>query len=95
MQSPTLIVAVAALTFGYVLLRFTRAMRAAGIRDRRLGQGGLVFALGVPLLLVVPRTPDIPNDDLQAILLGSALWVTIAMAFAAYAISHTAHRRTL
>ena len=79
---------VAAVLFFYVLLRLAASLRVAARAHRRVAEGGIVFALGVPLaLFVVPVLREIPARDLRAFVIGSALWVTLAMAFAAFALS--------
>lgn len=76
----------AALLFTYVLLRLATTVTHAGKNGWRLAENGLIFAIAVPTLLFVPAI-KIPSADVRTLLFGSMLWVTLAMAFAAFACS--------
>jgi hypothetical protein len=87
MQSEVFVLGAGGLLFAYVLLRFATTIMHAGKKRRHLAQNGLILLVAAPILLFVPSPIDIPNADLRTLLFGSALWVTLAMAFAAFALS--------
>jgi hypothetical protein len=88
MQSTLVIVLVALITFAYVLVRFFNAVRFIDRYERRRTGGGLAIGLVAPPLVALPiAQPGLADQDLRLLIIGSALWVTIAMAFAAFAVS--------
>ena len=75
-----------AIVFIYVVLRLLGDIRARSPRARKHAAGGVLVALGVPLVLL-PRTWPGGAESSAAFLYGSALWIVLALAFAAFAIS--------
>jgi hypothetical protein len=76
----------AALLFAYVLLSFAWTVTHVGKHRWRLAQNGLIVAIAPPSLLLVAPI-DIPGADVRTLLFGSVLWVTLAMAVAAFSWS--------
>ena len=76
----------AAIVFIYVVLRLIAELRLASRRLRLRAAGAMVFTVAVPLALLPPDWFG-GSDPSAAYLYGSALWVVLALAFAAFAIS--------
>jgi hypothetical protein len=96
MRSTLVIVLVALITFAYVLVRFLNAVRFVDRFERRRANGALAIGVVAPPFVAFPvARADISGQDLRTIVLGAALWVTIAMAFAAFAVSRAQWARTV
>jgi glucose dehydrogenase len=76
----------AALLFAYVLLSFAWTVTHVGKHRWRLAQNGLIVAIAPPSLLFAAPI-DLPGANVRTLLFGSLLWVTLAMAFAAFSCS--------
>lgn len=86
MTAMQIIILATALTFGYVLVRFIHVMAFVDRGTRRFAEGSLVFTMAAPALVFLrPVAQAMPERDLEVLVLGSALWVTLALAFWAFA----------
>ena len=91
MTAMQIIILATALTFAYVLVRFIHVMVFVDRGTRRFAEGSLVFTIAAPALVFLrPLAQELPQRDLQVLLLGSALWVTLALAFWAFAARRVA-----
>lgn len=80
----------ATVVFGYVLLRFVVTLLRVRCReDRRFAGAGIVFAVAVPILGTMQSGSLVTDEDLPLYALGSVIWVTLALAFSAYAVSRS------
>jgi hypothetical protein len=87
------LMAAATVVFGYVLLRFVSTLiRVDCGTERRYAGAGLLFAVAIPALATV-QVSAIPTADLPLYALGSLFWVTLALAFSAYAVSRARELR--
>ena len=73
--------------FGYVLLRFAAAVVTTDKRRRRHAGAGVGFASVAPVITGFSLGAGIAESDLPLFALGTIIWVTLALAFSAFAIS--------
>ena len=82
------LMATAAVLFFFVLIRFSAAFRHGTRANRSLAGGGIALAVAPPVIgFAGAPLMNFPADDYQALMYGAALWVSLALAFAAFAIS--------
>lgn len=83
-----ILMSTAAILFFFVLVRFAVAFRGSRGGRGAVAGGGVMFAIAPPTLALAIRPAlDFPPGDYQALIYGSALWITLALALAAFAMS--------
>lgn len=82
------------LLFGYVAARFAWEMKDAR-RRRGVGGAGILFAVLPPASgYLYQRTDGIRAEDTAVYAIGSIVWVTVALAFAAFYMSRSRSMQT-
>lgn len=90
---PQVLLAAAGCLFGYIVIRLTQAMFAAEPSGRRRARRGLMFAAAVPVLVLTPTAiGSSPWEYAPMILLGSAIWLALAMSYTSFILARATRR---
>jgi hypothetical protein len=82
------LLASAAIVFGYIITRLSGAMFAAEPRTRRMARRALIVAAAVPVLILTPTAiAATPREYASMILVASAVWLALALAFTSFAVA--------
>ena len=93
MDSTQLLFGAASVALLYVVIRLVAAILSPRRRRGMTAYGGILVTIAAPIAaFTVPRDLGMPAEDERLFMVGSALWLTLAMAFAAFALSRLPDR---
>ena len=93
MVSTQLLFGAAGVALLYVVIRLVAVILSPRRRRGMAAYGGIVVTIAAPIAaFTVPRDFGMPAEDQRLFMVGSALWLTLAMAFAAFALSRMPDR---
>jgi hypothetical protein len=82
------LLAISGLLFGYIVVRLSQSLFAAGAAHRRRARRELILAAAVPALVLTPTViGSSPPGFTSTILLSSVVWLALAMSYTSYILA--------
>jgi hypothetical protein len=87
--------AVVGLLLGFVSLALLDALVGADAARRKLARRTMVFSLTPPVLIVAPQATGLSTAHSTAFLIGTIVWVALALIFSAFAVDRLERQDTV